>query len=526
MEAKFNLLYEPWIRVLDATGEVKEISLLGVFRDAHRIKGLAGELPTQDVAVLRLLLAVLYSAFTEYDSGGESRPLFSDYDCLDRWEELWGLQQFPYETIEKYLKQYEDRFYLFHPATPFYQTADLAKRKATEYSAAKLIGDLSESGNKLRLFASRSGDKKQFLTYAEAARWLLYLNGFDDTSGKASVRKQNMPSPGAGYLGKLGLVYATGNNLFETLLLNFVLNKEDADGKAIWEIEARSGERCRIPQPISRKELLTIQSRRLLLTEDDDGKWVTGYKLLGGDFFDIENAFREPMTVWRKDKSSKNDDYKPKRHDPAKSLWRDFASLTAAGDGAQRPGVVAWIDELTGEEILQGRQIWFQTASVKYGDKDFFVDDIFGDHIVVNSILVSKMGNDWITRICDILKSTETCVWHLRNFARSIDIALGYSDDKNKKRASAEQAASQAYFDMDMPFRRWLAGIDPAKDNNMEEKTYEWLLLIRRQLLSQGRQMLAEAGEKALTGKENALTAFSLFRSGILKNTGGRRDEP
>ena len=523
MEAKFNLLYEPWIRVLDKSGAVKETSLLDTLRNAHSFIQLAGELPTQDVAVLRLLLAVLYSVFTEYDSSGREVSLF-DSDELDRWEELWELGQFPCEIIEKHLKQYEDRFYLFHPQTPFYQTADLSERKATEYPAAKLIGDLSESSNKLRLFSYRNGERKRSLTYSEAARWLLYLNGFDDTSAKPSVRGENMPSTGAGYLGKLGLVYAAGDNLFETLMLNFVLNQEDADGKAVWEDAVHSEERRRIPQPASRKELLTLQSRRLLLIEGNDDKSVTGYKLLGGDFFDAENAFVEHMTIWRKDKAGRLDNYKPKRHDPAKTLWRDFTSLTATeGDlNSKRPGVVDWIALLTMENILQGKQIWLRMASVKYGDKDFFVDDVFGDSVSVNSSLLSKMGKEWITRICDVLKDTETCVWHLKNFARAIDEALGGSNDRKKKRSLVEQAVSQAYFDMDIPFRRWLAGITPANDD-VDEKMNEWLLQVRSQLLKQGRQMLEGAGEKAWIGTKNGFTALSLFENCVIKSTGGRR---
>ena len=34
------------------------------------------------------------------------------------------------------------------------------------------------------MFATRAGEKKQQLTYAEAARWLLFINGYDDTSAK------------------------------------------------------------------------------------------------------------------------------------------------------------------------------------------------------------------------------------------------------------------------------------------------------------------------------------------------------
>ena len=70
MEKEFCLLYEPWIRVMKMDGETIEVSLLDVFRYAPELLRLAGELPTQDIAMLRLLLAVLHSVFERYDLEG------------------------------------------------------------------------------------------------------------------------------------------------------------------------------------------------------------------------------------------------------------------------------------------------------------------------------------------------------------------------------------------------------------------------------------------------------------------------
>ena len=53
-EVEFNLLDEPWVRVLCPDCTVREVSLTDALLHAHEYKSLAGELPTQDVAVLRL----------------------------------------------------------------------------------------------------------------------------------------------------------------------------------------------------------------------------------------------------------------------------------------------------------------------------------------------------------------------------------------------------------------------------------------------------------------------------------------
>jgi CRISPR system Cascade subunit CasA len=57
----FNLLHQPWITVRSPDGSRKDLSLLSLFKDSHLYQTLSGELPAQNIAILRLLLAVLHS---------------------------------------------------------------------------------------------------------------------------------------------------------------------------------------------------------------------------------------------------------------------------------------------------------------------------------------------------------------------------------------------------------------------------------------------------------------------------------
>lgn len=226
-ENEFNLLEEPWIRVRTPNCTLKEVSLTDALLHAHEYADLAGELPTQDVAVLRLLLAVLQTIFYRVDVEGTPSPLTDEEEALDRWGQLWEKKQLPEKPILDYLATWRDRFWLFHPERPFYQVAEA--QIGTEYGAEKLNGEISESENKCRLFQSYGGAEKDSLTYSQAARWLLYLNGFDDTSSKP--KGKGLPSVGAGWLGKIGLFLARGSTLAETLLLNLVLLK---NGQELW----------------------------------------------------------------------------------------------------------------------------------------------------------------------------------------------------------------------------------------------------------------------------------------------------
>ncbi len=88
-EKEFCLLHEPWIKVMNETGKTNEVSILDLFRKAPTLQRLAGELPTQDVAVLRLLLAILHAVFARYDLNGRWAPFNSPVDALTRWKDLW-----------------------------------------------------------------------------------------------------------------------------------------------------------------------------------------------------------------------------------------------------------------------------------------------------------------------------------------------------------------------------------------------------------------------------------------------------
>lgn len=507
-EVEFNLLDEPWVRVLCPDCTVREVSLTDALLRAHEYNGLAGELPTQDVAVLRLLLAVLHTVFSRVDAQGENAPISAGAEpdmALDRWESLWRLKHFPVQPITSYLEKWHERFWLFHPERPFWQVPQA--KIGTAYSAAKLNGEISESGNKLRMFTAYSGTGKSALTYAQAARWLLYVNGFDDTSAKP--KGKGLPSTGAGWLGKLGLILAQGDTLFETLMLNLVLLK---DGEQpwqpplpCWELEhARSTERTEIPQPDNPAVLLTLQSRRLLLNRE--GESVTGYTLLGGDFFERENAFCEQMTVWRAAQASKNAPvvYLPKRHDPAKQFWREFSSVFLQESGGRYPGVVWWIEELIHPKnaILDRKTlIRFQITGVGYGDKDFFVTDTFSDSLTFHTALLDELGRRWRRKITDEIDRCEELAKAVGNLAKNLDIAASDPDHAGKKN-SAKAAREQFYFRLDQPFRRWLCDIDPAWDSETAEKyIFQWRADAKRIVQTLGRQLVDQSGSAAFIGR-------------------------
>lgn len=492
-DVAFNLLDEPWIQLMGEDCTVRECTLPQALLESHRYRRLAGELPTQDVAILRLLLAVLHTVFYRVDLDGEEEPIEEPTQALRRWQQLWKAGCFPEAPIRNYLNEWKEHFWLFHPEHPFFQVPSAAA--GTQYTAAKLNGELSESSNKVRLFSVRAGQDKNGLSYAEAARWLINLNGFDDTSAKP--KGKGLPSPGAGWLGKLGLVYAEGKTLFETLMLNWTLLKDGrqlwGEPAPVWELDKlREAERTEIAMPNNQAELLTLQSRRLLLIREN--AQVVGYALLGGDFFSKINTDAEQMTLWEHRDGKKNEPSynQPKRLKSDWQMWRDFSVITAAEGKGKMPGVMSWVLLLKSKRILDSKFVaHFRAVGAKYGDKDFFVEDVLEDHLDFHVSLLEEAGKLWDKLVQDKIAQTEEAAWYLSVLAEALFKAAGGQPDSDAQ-TSRKNLASQTYYgQVDIPFRKWLTSIDPdLGDEEMRraEKDAQWRREAYQIALEQGRK--------------------------------------
>lgn len=208
--SQFNLLDEKWLKVMTREkGETEEVSLQELFENAHNYKQLAGETPTQDFAILRLLLAVLHTVFTRFTAVGEAyggvvldEDTFQVIEEIDRddiendlyatWKDLWEKKKFP-DIVNEYLQRYRYRFYLLDEEYPFFQFPEIGKPdypySATDNGINKLNGKILEGDpRKPRLFMSQH---QTVLKYSDAARWLIDANGYSPSkSGNPGKKKR------------------------------------------------------------------------------------------------------------------------------------------------------------------------------------------------------------------------------------------------------------------------------------------------------------------------------------------------
>ena len=502
---EFNLLTEPWIRVRLRDNTVREVSLTEALVSAQDYADLAGEMPTQNAAVLRLLLAVLFTVFSRVDAKGESRPLMQSDDALERWSALWQLGHFPAEPVRDYLEQWKDRFWLFHPTHPFWQVPTLSNGIA--FDGKKLNGERAESGNKTPLFQNISKTECAVLTYAQAARWLIYQNGYDERGGRPKAG--NKPRHGVGWLGQIGFVAVKGKNLYETLLRNMVFstgqNAIQEEQAPCWEREhIRTEQSVEIVMPKNQAELLTLQSRRILLIRSEEMPGVVGYEVLGGDYWDSENAFGEQMTLWRRtSKENEKVTYEPQQHEMGKQLWRELpAMLDPEG---RKPGVLIWNQKLQSLRILSKKeQIVISMVGIRYDDQGASVKDVYTDQLEMQLATLNDLGRKWTVRINREVQRCEETAKNIGTLCMELKLAGGMDYNKVKgfkdKQKVTEDARAQFYFAVDQPFRQWLQAVDPEQDDP-DEAALRWQTRARSIAEKLGKQMVMEAGNAALKGR-------------------------
>lgn len=507
-QMEFNLLDEPWIRVMTEDCIVVERSLMQVLLNSHQYQRLAGELPTQDVALLRLLLAILQTVFYRVDPEGEDDPIEDRAAAIRRWQALWNAGRFLVQPIRTYLETWKDRFWLFHQEHPFYQVP--AAALGTKFKASKLNGELSESAHKMRLFPLRDGEEKETLSYAEAARWLVTLIGFDDS---ASTKKET--GTGTGWLGDRVNVYAIGENLFETLMLNLVFLK---DGRYVWaenipaweQPTMTTAKKREIPLPDNQAELLTLQSRRLILSREENR--VTGFSSTGGDFFGKEgrvNAFSEQMTLWRAGKTPKNavPQFVPASVDPWRQMWRDFEVILGRREDTHIPGVVAWLTELRRKNVIPRKYVHIASVGVTYDSKKGSIADIISDHLDFQMSLLDAAGELWIVLVGGEIHLIDKVARTLGALAEGLYLAQGGQLDgagKKARQSQRDEGMRLLYAAVDLPFREWLAhiGAQHGDDENTRAQEQQcWRSIVFRIADNLGREMIRDAGTAAFTGR-------------------------
>lgn len=533
MTESFDLTTEPWIRVRTRDGALDEVSLREVFARAHEIIAITGELSTQDVAILRLLLAIL-------------RRAHSDEHGTDAWGVLWRRGSFDPEPISRYLDRLADRFDLLHPLAPFYQVAGLATPKGAMTELARLIADVPPGHP---YFTTRTGSALDSMSFAEAARWLVHCQAFDPSGIKSGAVGDDRVKGGKGYpigvawCGWLGLVIVEGSTLFETLLLNLPIGRRDSNPATdlpVWERPAQGAAiEARHEVPAGPADLLTWQSRRIRIGHD--GTHATAVLIANGDALHPRNRFGEEfMTSWRlseaqmKSLGTNEQVFMPRGHPPDRAVWRGLAGLLAEGQaaGTGRPGRwLDWLGELREDEVLpEDALVRLRAVAMQYGSNNSVTDDI-GDDVLPLSVAV-LVSRQLRTLAVDAVRDVDHAVAALGAFAAELAEAAGASGDTLSD--SRSLAREVGYASVDQPYRSWLRTVEPGIDHDAAR--IEWQRRVRAVIGNLAGELVRDASPAAWVGREvergsgtvylDASVAESKFYRDLRKALGAALMEP
>ena len=539
---EYNLLDEPWIPVRLVDGTITDVGLLELLRRTTDIADLACELPTQSIAIQRLILAIAYRVATPRDAR----------DWVRQWDD--GA---PTEQMIEYLEQWRDRFYLFGGRFPFMQVADLRTAKDAVSGLEKLIADVP---NGEQFFTTRHGRALACIPPSEAARWLVHAQAYDPSGIRSGAVGDSQVKGGKGYpigpawCGHLGLVWLKGKDLDETLVLNLIpastaaLRGVDSStdwGACSWEdLEPENSVRgdyslldpAGTPKELSIPRLLTWHSRRIRLVGDLSG--VTGVVLAQGDkLAPQEMRLYEPQSLWRystpQSKKFKTDVYMPRKFEAGRALWRNLPGTLPTVTTVQG------VDKQPKQEFLPSATLSFhyqldnasiqttypkvmriQAVGVTYGPQESTFEDIYSDELTLSVAVMRVEREDLSAEIDRQVRLTEEVARDVGTLAANLARAAGESGDGAGD--GARDRAKELFFSaVDSDFRTWLTQVDGHE--SARDVGRRWERTLRQHATDIQTELVRGASSSAIIGRDtgrgymNVGIAENYFRSALNK---------
>ena len=539
---EYNLLDEPWIPVRLVDGTITDVGLLELLRRTTDIADLACELPTQSIAIQRLILAIAYRVATPRDAR----------DWARQWDD--GA---PTEQMIEYLERWRDRFYLFGGCFPFMQVADLRTAKDSVSGLEKLIADVP---NGEQFFTTRHGRALACIPASEAARWLVHAQAYDPSGIRSGAVGDSQVKGGKGYpigpawCGHLGLVWLKGKDLDETLVLNLIpagtAELRGVDSSAEWGVcswedtEPETSVRgdyslldpAATPRELSIPRLLTWHSRRIRLVGDSSG--VRGVVLAQGDrLAPQEMRLYEPQSLWRystpQSKKFKTDVYMPRKFEAGRALWRNLPGTL--------PTVITvqGVDKQPKQEFLPSATLSFhyqldnasiqttypkvmriQAVGVTYGPQESTFEDIYSDELTLSVAVMRVEREDLSAEIDRQVRLTEEVARDVGTLAANLARAAGESGDGAGD--GARDRAKELFFSaVDTDFRTWLSQVDGHE--SARDAGRRWERALRQHATDIQAELVRGASSSAIIGRDtgrgymNVGIAENYFRSALNK---------
>lgn len=564
LDMHFNLTTAPWLNVLTQDGQIESRGMLDVFQNANRYQRLYGDMRTQDLVLLRLLLSVLYTVYSRVDADGkpydwltldgnmqivDAKPdMYEAEDVFDTWKVLWqrqSLGQPVLDYLEKNVALFNadgDRPFMQVTPSQYDQYVDPKKKLDTGSGTVPfktLNRRVSESNNSPNVFNPRTGSTANELNGYELMRWLIMYGQYSGTSDKSHVVDTEKVTSDAGWMYKLSPVYVRGRNLVQTLLLNLKLTVVHEPAYVaempLWEqsIDDYVSWRKTRVMPDNLATLYTYSSRMMCLYNGEI------YVAALPTFVDSA-VLAEPMTMWRH-KDNTVYPYRRQKTRLGEKMWRNYSTYSSAIDdpAIQTPGIVLWMQylntlgiitdtdllELTSCTLIDNATATSQTPVYEWAD-----DLTASAAMVLNT---SVHGGSWPSTIASAVtfvqgagKGHPGTATYYRGFTHQIGVLRSIDkSDGASVWTFGNQSTDQYFSVVDAEFKQWLRGLrvdmDPATELS------KWQDSMRELTLQLAAEFLKRPSQQDLRGTVDndtgaVVNVFSLYGQlrGSLKKLG------
>lgn len=415
----FDVLNEPWIPVAALDGTSRELGILGVLSEAHRLSEVICESPLETYAVQRFLIAFLMDAYRLPHASDRKKLL--ENGCFDR------------KVISDYVELCRSEgvtFDLFDEKRPFYQ-ASFDERYDSE-TKIKPIANLFHSvpsGNTPVHF--EHGDLYE-CSPAQALRALLAAQIF------AAAMTQGYPSSVNDT--PCWYVLLKGENLFETLCMSMLSVGECRGIEFDSAYPAWRDTTVEIPKAehadISMLEGLTFRPRRVTLIQDPDNM-VRKLYYQQGQSFHQNGRWIDPHVTFSVNKAGEYISVKPKL---GRMPWRDVGSfMLSKEDKLSRPAkIITASERIVGKHTSRLIMLYgLVTNQAKY-------EDWMSDHMnVPGDLLFDEDKADSIRAAINRAERAAVLVYSTVNGASN---ATEHTKDGKKKQSEAAKEAETVFF--------------------------------------------------------------------------------
>lgn len=507
----FSLLSDPWIDCTTTDGANLSLGIRDIFTGAHPVREVRGDSPTQDYAVLRVLLAIFWRAHHPDTRVGPGETFSYSSWAINALATTDG----PDEAVLDYLERYRNRFDLLDPIQPFMQVADLRTPKNTTFSVKRIIPEAEGD-----FFTMRAGQGRGSLGFAEAARWLIHTQAYDYSGiksgavGDPRVKGGRGYPIGTGWTGRTGGTVVLGEDLRQTLVRNTTLEALiGGTDRPVWERNQDTAAERHLNQPEGAGEtaspqgpadLATWQGRRVRLFAE--GERITAVLVSNGDRIPDAgaNVLDDPMTPYR---YSPNQSKKGKvvhyalPYDTNRTMWRALEPLIAldedpAYDGKKvapiRPKNLSQIAELEESGTIPP-VLDLNLVSMSYGPQDSSVGTTVSARIELPVALLAPEAGETRATVLDTARVTHEAAVALGQFAGQLLQAAGHIYEFRADPTDAFLA------EIEPRFITWLGRLDTI-DINAHAGT--WQEEVRSRVLERAAELMRGAGPSALVGRE------------------------